>query len=200
MEGEERCPASWARLSHEQSPFSEVNLGNVNKLESTQKKWGAALFKKESPVPLQSHGLGLSQPRSSDSHPRPTGREGTEPLIKTTWRAHTRESDDCGQTNLGETNSRPRVKMVIPNGVGMWILNDLGIAKTFLIPSLPICTLFLKRFYCNIVDLHCCVSFGCTAQLISYTYTYSHSCFGGVSYISHWRVLRRVSWATQQVL
>lgn len=119
VEGEERCLASWARLSHEQSPFSEMNLGNVNKLEGSQKKCGGNSAQESKPSSLAKPWPGLSQPRSSDSHSCPTGREGTGPLIKTTWRAQTQESDDCGQTNLRETNNRPRVKTVIPNGVGM---------------------------------------------------------------------------------
>lgn len=40
VEGEERCLASWARLSHEQSPFSEMDLGNVNTRGGSQKQCG----------------------------------------------------------------------------------------------------------------------------------------------------------------
>ena len=35
--------------------------------------------------------------------------------------------------------------------------------------------LFLINFYWSIVDLQCCVSFGCTAKWIRHTYTYIHS-------------------------
>ena len=37
------------------------------------------------------------------------------------------------------------------------------------------CIFFKKNFHWSIVDLQCCVRFGCTAKWFSYTYTYIHS-------------------------
>ena len=48
---------------------------------------------------------------------------------------------------------------------------------------------FLKKFSWSIVDLHCCVSFRCTAKWISYTYTYILSFPGFFSHIGYNRVL-----------
>ena len=49
--------------------------------------------------------------------------------------------------------------------------------------------LFFKKFCWIIVDLQCCVSFGCIAKWISYSYTYTHSLLRLFSQVGHYRVL-----------
>ena len=62
--------------------------------------------------------------------------------------------------------------------------------------------LFKKNFVWSIVDFQCCVSFRCTAEWISYKYTYIHSFifFRFFSHIDHYRALSRVPYAIQLVL
>ena len=47
-------------------------------------------------------------------------------------------------------------------------------------------TIIFKKFYWSVVDLYCCISFGCTAKWINHTYTHTHSFLD--SHIGHyWR-------------
>ena len=46
--------------------------------------------------------------------------------------------------------------------------------------------------YRHIVDLHCCVSFRCTAKGFSYTYTYIYYFSDFSSQIGYYRILGRV--------
>ena len=59
---------------------------------------------------------------------------------------------------------------------------------------------FYFNFYWNVLDLQYCVSFLCTAEWISYTYTYVHSVFRFFPHIDHCRVSSRVPCAIQEVL
>ena len=59
VEGEERRLASWARLSHEQSPFSEMNLGNVNTLGGSQKQRGGNSAQESKPSSLAKPRMGF---------------------------------------------------------------------------------------------------------------------------------------------
>ena len=100
---------------------------------------------------------------------------------------------------------RDRTRPICPRSKAKWGRKEIK-SVSFPIPyTVPSVTLWIRLLYfydlyCSIVDIQSSVSFRCTVNWISHTYTYHPPFLNLFSSICHYRVLIRVPCAISWVL